>query len=97
MATLTQNEVTNGHAVTLMAREVTNTVLDFGSYAGQGTDAAVLTIVARSEKTEVENMKVVNDVTNTVLMGVRDGLQRGEIEDRVLLELLWVGYWAPNL
>ena len=97
MATLTKTEATNGNAVTLMAREVRNVILPDGTNPANRTDEAVLAIVARAEKTEAENMQVVHNVTNTVFMALRDGLALWDIEDRILLELLWCGYWSPEL
>lgn len=97
MSTLTKTEATNGNAVTLMAREILSVVLPDGKIQAYRTDEAVLAIVARPEKTEAENMQVVHNVTNTVARALRDGLAPWDIEDRVLLELLWIGYWAPEL
>jgi hypothetical protein len=97
MSTLTKTEATNGHAVTLMAREILSVILPFGTTMARGTDEAVLAIVARPEKSDEVNMQVVHNVTNTVAKALREGLAPWDIEDRVLLELLWLGYWAPEL
>lgn len=97
MATLTQTETTNGNAVTLMAREILSVLMPDRQTMAYRTDEAVLAIVARPEQSDEANMQVVHNVTNTVARAIRDGLAPWDIEDRVLLELLWVGYWSPAL
>ena len=91
------NKVPTGHPLTTMAREIVAVILPDGVEPVYRTDAKVLELVALPNKTDAENMQVVHNVTNTVFMGIRDEKPLAKIEERVLLELLWCGYWSPEL
>ena len=87
---------TTVNPVTELAKSVLNTIMPGGVFVGN-SESAVLELVARPEKTEAENMEVVNMLIKLVAVSAHDGMRHGFIQDRVLLELLWLGYWQPEL
>jgi hypothetical protein len=87
---------TTVNPVTELAKSVLNTIMPGGVFVGN-SESAVLELVARPEKTEAENMEVVTMLIKLVAVSAHDGMRHGFIQDRVLLELLWLGYWQPEL
>lgn len=80
-----------------VAVDVVTTLLPDGYTPVRNAEAEVQAIVAKPDMDETETLRVTNNVTNTVFMNARQGLTLNEIADRVVLELLWCGYWQPEL
>lgn len=87
---------TTPHPVTGLAREVLDAIMPGGVFVGN-SEEAVLELVARPEKTEAENMEVVKTLIKVVAVTAHDGMGHSFLKDRVLLELLWLGYWHPEI
>lgn len=96
MKLTTPIQSTTVNPVTELAKNVLNAIMPGGVFVGN-SESAVLELVARPEKTEAENMEVVNTLIKVVAVSAYDGMGYGFIQDRVLLELLWLGYWQPAL
>lgn len=87
---------TTVNPITELAKNVLTTIMPGGVFTGN-SESAVLELVARPDKTEAENMAVVNMLIKVTAIAAHDGMGHGFIQDRILLELLWLGYWQPEL
>lgn len=81
--------------ISVAARNIVAVIMDRSDLStGQSIEETKL-LLDRPDKTEEEIRSVVFDMTQTILYAKREGLSRTEIEERVALEIMWLGYCNP--
>lgn len=82
--------------VKAMAHEIFTILLPDSKTPIKHMDVQVFNVMVRESKSVNENYVFVNRVLNTVFEAHRNGVPASELENRILLELLWCGYWQPS-